>query len=109
MKSEFGCRNAIEVVKKNGLWCILSEFTKLPAETTFPNIWRAGGRGEPETHTLEAERKLSSLEKKKDVKVGVWDIYASCKLIRLACEVTREEGKRTGEGNESTWNGQRMN
>lgn len=48
---------------------VLSE---LPAEThKLPNIWSAGGRGEPERETLEAERKLSSLEKNA-LNLGVW-------------------------------------
>lgn len=38
-------------------------FSELLAESNF-NIWSAGGRGEPEKETLEAERKLSPLERK---------------------------------------------
>lgn len=108
MTSGFGCRNAIEVVKKNGLWCILSEFTELPAETNFPTSGVLED-GASRRHTLWRRKESCLRWRKKDVKVGVWDIYASCKLIRLACEVTREEGRRTGEGNASTWDGHRMN
>lgn len=70
-------------------------FRKLPAETKLLHIWSFGGRREPGSQTLEAERKLSAGKKKNALK---WDFTAPiCVEERSGARVTRV-AFRTGRG-----------